>query len=119
MAAILWTSVIAIAPELAATAPEAQASLLGFVNSALDVSKYDGESGPITKMARMYLAAHFASLALLGAGGPITMERAGQLEVEYAIPRGKSEYLSTSYGRAFYQLGRPIARGPVLLNGGS
>ena len=112
MAAIAWSDVSPLGAELANVQSSAQTLILGAVNTMLNVLMFDGESGPITKAARCYLAAHMAALAGLGAGGPLTTERSGELENQYAIPRGKSEYLTTSYGRMYFQLIRAPARGP-------
>lgn len=116
MASIVWTDVAAL-PNVPTISTTGQAAILGVVNSALDVSAFDGEAGPITKLARMFLAAHFASLAQLGRGGVLAAESGGGLSRSYAMPplANRSWYMTTSYGSAFYGLLRPQVRGPIVL----
>lgn len=114
MASITWADVVALAPELSTINTTTQTDILAFTNAVLDVTKFDLEAGPTTRLARIYLAAHFGTLSKLGAAGPLIGESAGGLSRSYAMPIGKSQFLTTSYGRAFYQLIRPIARGPQV-----
>lgn len=115
MAAIVWSDVTALAPELTSTSATTQSDILNHVNAAIDVDRFDGEDGPTTRLARIYLAAHYATLAALGAGGPLAVEREGGIERSYAAPSQRSELLTTSYGRGFWQLIRPVAHGPIVL----
>jgi hypothetical protein len=114
MAAIVWTDVTAAAPQLTTVSATTQADILAFVNAALNLVVFDGESGPRTRLARINLAAHFAELERLGAGGPVIAESDGRLSRQYAMPPSRSEFLTTSYGRAFWLLISPAAFGPRL-----
>jgi len=115
MAAITWPDVTAAAPELATTAAQTQTDVLAFVIVALNVALYDGETGPRTRLARIYLAAHLATLPRLGAGGPLVSESVESLSRSYAAPMSKSKLATTSYGAAFLALSPPAARGPQVL----
>lgn len=116
--AIAWSDVTSLpgaSVELANVPAGGQTIIVDVVNSMLDVSMFDGEGGPITKAARCYLAAHFAALGLLGSGGPLTGETDGRFSRQYAMPTGRSEYMTTSYGRAYWSLIGAKAHGPRLL----
>ena len=117
MAAIVWTDVTALAPELSTISSTTQSDVLNFVNSALNVALYDGESGFRTRLARIYMAAHLASMSKLGpAGGPLTGESAaGVLSRSYATLATKSMYGQTAYGQMFLGLLPPAAAGPQVL----
>jgi hypothetical protein len=115
VAAIVWTDVTALAPELGTTAAQTQTDVLAFVNAALAVSLYDGEGGPRTRLSRIYLAAHLATMPRLGAGGALVGESAGGLSRQYAAPMTRSNLGKTSYGVAFLSLSPPAARGPQVL----
>lgn len=126
MAAIIWTDVVAFSAGLAGLPVAAQDGILAWVNTALDVSVFDGEAGPKTKLARIYLAAHTASLGDAGSSGetagPVTSETAGGLTRSYGAvatgPVADSIYGSTAFGRAYLMLVRTsVARAGVLLNG--
>lgn len=115
---IAWSDVLSLPGanvEMVNVPAGGQTIILNVVNSILDVSMFDGEDGPITKAARCYLAAHFAALGKLGTGGPLTAEGDGRLSRSYAVPNGRSEYMVTSYGRAYWQLIGSKAHGPRLL----
>lgn len=118
MAAIIWTDVVSLAPELASTGATTQNDILAYVNVALNVAIYDTESGPTIRLARIYYAAHMATLARRGGNGALISSNAGGLERGYAAPimgSGMSSLLLTSYGQAFRQLIPPVARGPMVL----
>jgi hypothetical protein len=88
MASIIWTDVTAHAPELATgVASGAQTDILGFVNASIDPAMLDGETGYRTKLARIFLAAHFGTGALAATGstaaGPVTAESADGLSISY------------------------------------
>lgn len=124
MAAIVWTDVVALAPELANTAASAQTAILDFVNGGtvtgtsgpllLNLSLYDGEAGFRTRLSRLYLAAHFASMPKLGAGGPLIGESADGLSRQYGLLMAKSKLALTAYGQAFLAMMPPAARGPQV-----
>ncbi len=122
MAAIIWTDVTALAPELTSVSSGAQTDLLAYVNTALKVSVFDDETGPMTRLARIYLAAHYATISQqggAGAAGPVTGESAGGLSRQYASfsPMGSDPLFDvTPYGKAFRGLcRRSSARSPVVL----
>lgn len=117
---IAWSDVLSLPGanvELADVPAGGQTMLINYVNSVLDVTMFDGEDGPTTKLARCFLAAHMAALGELGTGGPLTQESAGGLMRQYAMPAMvlRSEFMTTSYGRAFWLLIGPQAHGPRLL----
>ena len=118
MASIVWADVISTptaAAEFSATGAQAQSDVLAYVNSVLDVNQFDGEGGPTTRLARISLARHWLAMDKLGTGGPLTGEGDGRLTRQYAAPSMRSEYMMTSYGRAFWSLIGPQAHGPRLL----
>ncbi len=118
MSAILFSDVLALPGanvELANVPAGGQTLILAVVNVLLDVNMFDGEAGPQTKLARCFLAAHFCALGKLGTGGPLIAESDGRLSRQYALPSTRSEYMTTSYGIAFYSLIGSQARGPRLL----
>lgn len=107
MAAIIWTDVTDIAPELATVGVGAQTKLLAYVNMALDVATWGGEDSFQLMMGRIYLAAHLATanrLAGSGAVGAVIREKVDGLEREYArssVTSGGDGLDSTTYGSQF------------------
>lgn len=82
MAAIAWADVVGIAAEFATVSPIAQGFYLGFVNVELNVSMFGGEDAAKTKLARIYLAAHLATLDRLrgsAIAGPVIAETRGKV----------------------------------------
>lgn len=90
-------------------------AILATINTMLDVSMFDGESGPRTKLARCFLAAHIAASSALGMGGPLMAEADGRLSRQYAVPRVDDDLRRTSYGAMYAMLIGPQAHGPRLL----
>jgi hypothetical protein len=127
VADITWAMVQDFAAHLSAVDSDAQTAILAYVNDALVVSEFDGETGPTTKMARIYLAAHFGELSLpvssggaggMGPSGPIASESGGGLSRSYAAasPVIASYLNKTNYGQSFLTLVRMSpARAPVVL----
>lgn len=115
MAKITWLDVTGIAPELCNNA--ASDAFLAVANKAVDVDMYDGEDGAITRLVRIVLAAHLATIASPEHNGPVTAESAGGLSRSYAAPMSDDAGLSaSSYGRTYRMLLRSsLARLPVLL----
>lgn len=125
MAAILWSDVTAIAAELASASPLKQSIILDYVNNELDPLAFGtdattGEASNRMKMARIYMAAHLASL------GPhtaiLTQEKEGDLEQMYTlppIPMGDDPFWErTAYGAAYQSLiKRSHARLPFVIGG--
>ena len=124
MAAIAWSDVVALAPELANTNALTQTDVLNYVNGGggtglsggllLNLTLYDGEAGMRTRLARIYLAAHFASMPRLGSGGPLIGESAAGLSRQYGLMLDKSKLALTGYGQAFLAMMPPAARGPQV-----
>ena len=55
------------------------------------------------------------SLGKLGMGGVLTAEAMGGNSRQYAPPTARSEFMTTSYGRAYWSLIGAQAHGPRLL----
>jgi hypothetical protein len=109
MADITWSDVTAVAPELSSVSAGAQTIYLAHANDALDPDEIDGETGPDTKLARIYLAAHAATLAsnaAAGASGPLTGRSAGGLSETFSAgaPSLAASYGATAYGQALAAL---------------
>lgn len=122
MAAITWTDVTDEAPELAVgITVNAQTALLDYVNTKLVVSGYDGESGRKSFLARVYLAAHMATLIKRrGLAGTKTSQSAGPVAESFApiqLPR-LGTYATTSYGLLFETVSTSSAHRAGLLLGG-
>lgn len=115
MAAIIWTDVVSLAPELSTTSATTQTDVLNWVNQVLNIAKFDGESGVTTRLARIFLAAHIAKLARLGSAGPLIGTSAGGLARSYAAPLSKSWLALTQYGQGYLALLPPVLRGPQVL----
>lgn len=122
MAAITWTDVMALAPELSSVSTDGRTYILAHVNTALNLAEFDGEDGPKTRLARIYLAAHFGAISLAGAtgaSGPVTSESAGGLSRSYGTTTSTSSGSGierTGYGQLYLQLVRTSpARAPLVL----
>jgi hypothetical protein len=121
MAVITWSDVTAFAPELATFDSGAQADVLAYVNTALNLSEWGSESSPQLRLARIYLAAHCATVTNGGSNpvaGPITEEQVGDISRSYGFSGTvqSTDLESTSYGRMFrFLCNHSPARAPVLL----
>lgn len=125
---IVWGQVTAMAPELLDVDSLIRQVVLNHVNGpGVTPSTFGGEGSPTLTLARIYMAAHMATVGLpgiegtAGPAGPITSEKAGPLSVSYANAAGSAQVsgqasglYATTYGRAFRQLarGRAAARIP-------
>lgn len=113
MAAIVWGDVEAFDSTLASVDAAAQTDILAHVNTALEAGSFrDGEADKRLRLARIYLAAHFAVTALPGSasgGGAIKRERGGPLEIEYAAAAAGVGLGETAAGRRFQELIRGVA----------
>lgn len=97
---------------LVATDPAVQADILALVNVGFPSlpAVFDGEDGIKTRLARIYIALHFASLP--GAGeqrpaGAVLSESRGGLSRSYqgpATPGGDIIWNDTQWGRRYLQL---------------
>lgn len=94
-----------------------QTLILACVSSTLhcDPGAFDGESGPITKLARCALAAHMATMGKLGAGGALRAESDGKLSRAYQVDTSRGGLSMTSYGQLYLSLITPANHGPRLL----
>lgn len=109
MADITWSDVTNHVASLSTLDSNAQTDILAFVNAQVNYGRLDDEAGPLTKLARVYLAAHFGTVlagATGGSSGPVMEEKAGELSRKYSdlsnlMGSGLGE---TSYGRAFQTL---------------
>ena len=121
MAAITWKDVSEHAPELAdsAVTRRAQVDLLAYVNTTVNIALLDGEDGVKTKLARVYLAAHIATMEKRkGVSGALTSQTAGPLSKSYAVMQWltPSELSLTSYGLNYLGIVRRSgARGGFVL----
>lgn len=108
MADIAWSDVLDFAAELSVVPTGKQTVLLAYVNTALNVGIVGGtlgEESPKLKLARIYLAAHMASLK--NTSGIIASEGEGDLSISYSLPPAGDAYWSrTGYGAAFSNIMR-------------
>lgn len=116
MAIIGWPDVTAHAPELSSIALNAQTDYLAMANTWVDVNAFDGEDGPKTKMARIWVAAHFATLDKLrgtAIAGPVLSESRGGLSRSYAnltqMSMAAGLFGQTTYGQNYATLVRTSA----------
>ena len=120
MAAITWTNVTDVTADLAAVSVPAQNAILLMVNEALDVRLFgNGEADNRLFLARVYLAAHYGAVEIAGSNGPagpLVSESAGGLASAYAVPESSGDPAldTTSWGRAYKLLTRPMGGGVVL-----
>ncbi len=113
---IVWADVLAHAPELSSATSGLQADVLEYVNDALTKKQWGSEER--LRLARIYYAAHLASLAGGGGSGsgergPITSESEGGVAVSYAntvsVFAAHSGLSGTKYGRLYLELRAHIA----------
>lgn len=110
--------VLAVAPEINITA-FAWEDILAFANE-IDLG-YWGDTAQMTRMCRLYFAAHLGTLtmrAASGAAGPVTSESAGALRRSYGlVALAQGDWLgSTMYGQQLQTiLSMSSARGPILV----
>lgn len=122
MADITWAMVTAFAAELTVVPDSAQTDILAHVNTALKVDLFGGEDAPKTKLARIFLAAHYGQLSLdgaHGASGEIVGKSLGPMSVSYASssPMGTDPlWDKTTWGKQFRSLLRSsAARVPIVI----
>lgn len=127
MASIAWSDVTTYpgASGLSAVDPAAQAAILAFVNGTIDVRLFPlGEADPALKLARIFLAAHWATCTgtvtgdLPTAAGTIVSEGAGRLTVSYGAMSSNTRdpgLVLTAWGRAFRAVMAPYTVGGVVL----
>lgn len=112
--AITWTNVANLDASLADVPAAAQSTILAFAYAQLAPIRW----GAKLDMAATFLAAHMGVLALPGRSsggtGPVTMERLGDAQVQYAAPFNLDSITSydlTPWGKIFRTLQRQL---PVL-----
>lgn len=115
MANIVWSDVVAVAPELATGVAAAfQTLILGYVNEVVQASEFGGEESYTYTLARAYLAAHYGKLhkesadgGAAGTSGPVTGMTEGGVSISFATSFGGSNFFSdpslglTKYGLTF------------------
>jgi hypothetical protein len=118
MADIVWNDVTAVAPELSTVSAGAQADLLSYVNTHVDPAKLGGVGSPKYRLARIYLAAHMATMSSqggVGVAGPVISESAGGLSRSYALLNAQSGFSGSTYGDMYRHLIRTsAARAPLV-----
>ena len=124
MAGIVWADVVALATELSTIDGAARVFILEYVNGpGMDPDSFDGEDGPTTRLARIYLAAHMGAGIGKGAagaaGGPVTSESMGGLSRSYSVgsvAASADSTGSTAYGRMYEALVKnSLARLPFVI----
>jgi hypothetical protein len=121
MAAITWSQVEAFAAQLADVDPDAQVTILAYVNDNVNVSALGGEGASKLTIARIHLAAHMGEIERTrnAEGGPTKRERiaADEIELEYAVLTSESSLEQTSYGREYLRLIRASAAAVGFVTG--
>lgn len=122
MAAIVWADVVAVAPELAELSSALYTDILGYVNVALVPTEWGGEDSSRLRLARLYLAAHYATMVSRGGSvgeivGFVTSESAGGLSRSYSSGASTGTvYDATPYGQLFWALFRStLVTLPIVL----
>jgi hypothetical protein len=115
MADIIWTDVVAHAPELSSVPSTAQTDVLAYANVALNASEFGGTASAAYRLARIYLAAHFGTQVSSGGAGAVLSESAGGLSVSYGGPPSSDMLATTGYGALYLALVRRSAGGPRVI----
>ncbi len=121
MSAILESDVLSYAPELASLDAGAWTLILAFVNELQATAMTPAGEGPLLKLARILLAAHYGTISRRGpsgATGPVTSEAAGAVRRSYglvALASSDASLGATGYGQQFLGvLSMSLANGPRL-----
>lgn len=122
MAAINWSDVLNTAVELRndpVISDLFQLVILSVVNGAgLSVTNFGGEDAPLTRAARMLLAAHMATMIRKrGVPGVVTSQSEGGVSQSYALSLVNPRALDlTSYGQMLRGLisGTPARAGTLV-----
>lgn len=124
MADIIKQDVLEFAPELSTIRDPTWAAILAFVNSftSLGIDVAGGESSPLLRLARIFLAAHYGTVSKRsksGAAGPVTSEAAGAVRRSYglvALASNDAGFGSTVWGQQLLSiLSMSDAHGPILV----
>lgn len=121
MSQITWTDVTDEAAELAnGVSFNTQTVLLDYVNTKIRTDGLDGEAGRKTFLARVYLAAHMATLLKRrGIAGTVTSQSAGPVSESLSLLTlpWLGVYSTTSYGVLYAMIVQSSAhRAGALLN---
>ena len=108
-----------VAPELSSGPTGAQSVFLSIANGAgINVANFGGEDASLTRDARIFLAAHFATLQRRrGAGGAISSQSEGGASQSYWMGFASPRLLHlTSYGQMLIQIimGTPARAGTLI-----
>lgn len=108
MAAVTWADIVAVSSPLSAVTLQQQTDLLAWVNKSF-AEVFDGEDGIKTRLARIYAAAHMASLPGSGEqrpGGAVVSESRGGLSRSYSAPPVQSGdwWALTQWGQRYLLL---------------
>lgn len=110
MAPIAWADVVSHSSPLAAVDVGVQGDILAYVNTRF-AAVFGGEDNPTTRLARIYVAAHFASLPGSGrheAAGPVVSQSRGGLSQSFQSfgggGGGDDTWGDTQWGRRYKQL---------------
>jgi hypothetical protein len=110
--AIVWNDVEAIAPQTSKALASTRVAVLLIVDAQIK----DANWGALADVARRYLAAHLATLAMRGGNGAVTSESLGAMSRSYAGALGMTGSLAqTSYGQEYLRMVKllPSALGVV------
>lgn len=108
---ITWSKVVGLDASLASVPAATQATIIDFVYQQLSAVRW----GARLDMAATFLAAHMALLtapARAGSGGPVTMDRLGDAQTQFASPwniMDWNNYDATLWGKQFRALQRQLA----------
>lgn len=106
---VTWDDVVMVDPTLATGIPDAyKALILAFVNS-LNPDMFKGPSSPTFKLARVFLACHFAQFPRAsktgGNRGPVISQSEGDVSQSFAVATMMTtSALGSTEGGRYYQL---------------
>lgn len=89
MTAITWSDVTSHVPSVSTTGVQLRNDILEYVNTRVRVDDFGGETAISAKLARVYLAAHFATYnaqAASGQSGAVQSESVGGISRSYSTP---------------------------------
>lgn len=122
MVAIIKQDVLEYAPELAKVSDVTWQFVVAFANGMTSLGIGGGEDGPLLRLCRILLAAHYGAVSQRGASGatgPVTSEAAGAVRRSYglvALASSDASLGSTGYGHQFLGLlSMSLANGPRLV----
>jgi len=108
---IVWADVVNIAPgdaKIAAVPLASQTAILADVYAQMSAANW----GTRLDLGAKWFAAHLATVGAqgaLGAGGPVSEHRVGEVARSYAVPTAMNVLLETTpYGKEFVRLYRSL-----------